>query len=365
MTHDKPPENQKKVGRGALSNPTGRFESIEVLSTLDDWQEETPSPIATQYFKDHTKRILSFNDSPDVGFNVSINPYRGCEHGCIYCYARPTHEYLGLSAGLDFERQIFVKTEAPALLRKQLASPSWKPQVIAMSGVTDCYQPIERKLKLTRQCLEVLLEFRNPVGLVTKNALITRDLDILRELAQYQAVCVFVSLTTLDESLQRVLEPRTASPSRRLKAIHELSQAGIPVGVLMAPVIPGLTDHEIPTVLEKAAEAGAQTAGYSIVRLPHGLKTLFSDWLEAHYPTKKGKVLNHLQEIRGGQLNDTRFGQRMHGQGHYAETIAQLFAVSRKRYHLNNPLPPLSTAFFSLPGAKQLHLFPTVQPPPA
>jgi DNA repair photolyase len=345
----------KRPGRGALENPTGRFESIEIVYESEEWDE--PPPVKTQFFHDTTKSIVTFNDSPDVGFNASINPYRGCEHGCIYCYARPTHEYLGLSCGLDFETKIFVKTNAAELLRKKLSSKSWKPQVIAMSGVTDCYQPVEKKLKLTRQCLEVLAEFRNPVGMITKNYLITRDIDLLSELASHQAACVFISLTTLDEELARVMEPRTAQPTLRLKAIEELSKAGIPVGVLMGPIIPGLTDHEIDSVLKHAAEAGAKTAGYTILRMPYGVKDLFQTWLETHYPNKKNKVINRIKEIRGGELNNTEFGRRMRGEGTYAQYMTQMFELSQKRHGLNQSLPPLSIEGFRNPSQQQLKLF--------
>src|SRR5437899_154980 len=247
--------------RGAGSNPPNRFEKLRLERDADWDPEQDPLP-RTQFLKDATSRIITYNDSPDVGFEASINPYRGCEHGCIYCYARPFHEYLGFSSGLDFESKIMVKEDAPKLLRHELSSPKWKPQMIAISGVTDCYQPVERKLKLTRGCLEVLAEFRNPVGIVTKNCLITRDTAVLSELAKYQAAQVFISLTTLDPELRKVMEPRTSPPAARLAAIRDLSQAGVPVGVLLAPMIPGLTDHEIPALVAAAAKAGARTAGY-------------------------------------------------------------------------------------------------------
>src|SRR6185436_4215658 len=246
-------------GRGASINPANRFEEIHLERDIDWNPEEDPAP-RTQFFRDQSATIINYNDSPDIGFDASINPYRGCEHGCIYCYARPTHEYLGFSAGLDFESRIMVKERAPELLRRELSSPKWKPQVIALSGVTDCYQPIERKLKLTRGCLEVLAEFRNPVGIVTKNHLVTRDLDLLQELARHNAAAVCISLTSLDTELRRVMEPRTSPPAARLAAIRALSQAGIPVGALIAPVIPGLTDHEVPALVEAAAKAGARSA---------------------------------------------------------------------------------------------------------
>jgi DNA repair photolyase len=271
---------------GAASNPANRFEQIHLERDTDWNPEEDPAP-STHFFKDSTSTLITYNDSPDVGFNASLNAYRGCEHGCIYCYARPTHEYLGFSAGLDFETRIMVKENAPELLRKELSSPKWKPQVLAMSGVTDCYQPIERKLKLTRRCLEVLAEFRNPVAIVTKNHLVTRDLDLLGELARHRAVAVFISLTTLDSGLTPKLEPRASLPKHRLAAIETLSRAGVPVGVLLAPMIPGLTDHEIPSLITAAVKAGAQSAAYMVLRLPFGVGPLFENWLTQHFPDRK------------------------------------------------------------------------------
>jgi len=341
-------------GRGALENPTGRFESIAVEVEPD---EDDPAPVKTQYFKDHTRSIISTNDSPDVGMSATINPYRGCEHGCIYCYARPTHEYLGLSAGLDFETKIFVKTEAPELLRKALSAKSWKPQVLSFSGVTDPYQPVERKLQLTRRCLEVLRDFRNPVGIVSKNYLVTRDIDILAELAQLNAACVFLSVTTLDEDLARTMEPLTASPSLRLQVIRELTDAGIPVGVLMGPIVPGLTDHEIDGILKHAAAAGARTAAYTMLRLPYGVKDLFQTWLETHFPDRKNKILNRIRDVRNGQLNNSDFGKRMSGEGQYAEYVAQMFSISKKRHGLDRAIPRLSTDAFRRTPEQQLSLF--------
>ncbi|MDQ4003735.1 MAG: PA0069 family radical SAM protein, partial [Actinomycetota bacterium] len=255
------------MGRGAAGNPKNRFEKIEVKRDPAEQGAEEPRP-ETVYFRDFSRSIVARNDSSDIGFDASINPYRGCSHGCSYCYARPTHEYLGLSAGLDFESRILVKEDAPELLRKQLSSPRWKPQVLSMSGVTDCYQPVEKKLRLTRRCLEVLAELRNPVTIVTKNHLVTRDIDLLSELAHHNAAAVAVSLTTLDDDLRRVMEPRTARPTRRLAAIEKLAEAGVPVGVMTAPVIPGLNDHELPDLISTAAEAGAGFAAYTPVRLP-------------------------------------------------------------------------------------------------
>lgn len=344
-------------GRGAVENPSGRFEMIEGVNFEEDTlAEETPEKCTTRFFKDSTRSIINYNDSPDVGFDASINPYRGCEHGCIYCYARPSHEFLGLSAGLDFETQIFAKTEAPMLLRKSLMARSWKPQVIALSGVTDPYQPGEKHFRLTRQCLEILAEFRNPVGIVTKNHLITRDIDILSEMATYQGVSVFLSITTLDETLAQRMEPRASRPALRLDAVRQLTQAGIPVSIIMGPVIPGLTDSEIDRVLKSAAEAGAINAFYTMVRLPYGVKDLFQSWLETHYPMKKSKVMSLIQSVRDGRLNDPDFESRMVGTGQYAEFIRRMFELSKKRHGLDRPMPFLSTASFRTSPEEQLRL---------
>ncbi|MCB1033982.1 MAG: PA0069 family radical SAM protein, partial [Acidobacteria bacterium] len=278
--------------------------------------------------------------------------------GCAYCYARPTHEYLGFSAGLDFETRIMIKEDAPELLRQELASPRWRPQVLGLSGVTDPYQPVERKVCLTRRCLEVLCEFRNPVALVTKNALVSRDADLLGELASHRAAAVFLSITTLDGELVGKMEPRSSHPRRRLEALRALSRAGIPCGVLVAPVIPGLNDHEIPSILEAAAEAGARTAGYILLRLPGAVRPVFEEWLAAHFPERKQKVLNRLRELRDGQLNDPRFGARMKGRGAVADHLRTLFATSRRRYGLGERDLPLSTDAFRRPGeSRQLALF--------
>jgi DNA repair photolyase len=286
---------------------------------------------------------------PDVGFEYSINPYRGCEHGCIYCYARPTHEYLGFSAGLDFETRILVKLDAPRLLRKELSSPKWRPQTISISGVTDCYQPVERTLKVTRGCLEVLAEFRNPTGIVTKSHLVTRDIDVLRELARHDAALVFLSVTTLDAELSAKMEPRAAAPERRLDTIRELSRAGIPCGVMVAPLIPGLTDHEMPAILRAAAGAGAVTCGYVPLRMPGAVAPLFEDWLERHYPDRKHKVLNRIRSLRGGKLNDANFHSRMRGHGAFSEQFQAMFEISKRRAGLDRDCPPLSSDAFRIP----------------
>jgi DNA repair photolyase len=343
-------------GRGAPANPPNRFEALRYTRDPECIDPDDPG-LETQFFKDTSRSIIAYNDSPDVGFDASINPYRGCEHGCIYCYARPTHEYLGFSAGLDFESKILVKEDAPELLRQELSSPHWKPQVLAISGVTDPYQPIERRLQLTRRCLQVLVEFRNPVVIITKNYLVTRDADLLGELARYQAARVYLSVTTLDASLSRVMEPRASHPRRRLAAIKALSQAGVPTGVLVAPVIPGLTDHELPSIVAAAAQAGARSAGYVTVRLPHGVGPLFEQWLAQHFPDRKDKVLHRIRAIRGGKLNDPRFSSRMRGGGIFAEQIQSLFALACRKAGIDGRGPTLSTAAFRIPSDAQLSLF--------
>lgn len=343
-------------GRGAAENPPNRFERLAWEDDAEAYDPEAPGP-QTRFFKDSSKSLIVANDSPDIPFVASLNVYRGCEHGCVYCYARPYHEYLGFSAGLDFETKIMVKENAPALLRRELASPQWEPKVLAMSGVTDCYQPVEKKLRLTRACLEVLAEFRNPVGIVTKNHLVTRDLDLLADLARDRAAAVFVSVTTLDAELARKLEPRASSPRHRLEAIEALAKAGVPVGVMTAPIIPALNDSEIPAILNAAARAGARFAGYAMLRLPFGLKGLFENWLEEHFPDRKAKVLHRLESLRGGRLNDPRFGRRMTGEGAFAEQVAALFAMGKKKAGLKDRGPELSVAAFRRPAAPQLNLF--------
>ncbi len=344
-------------GRGADFNPQNRFEAThaEPVEVEGDEYEDRPSGPKTRFFDDATRTILTQNDSPDIGFRFSVNPYRGCEHGCSYCYARPTHEYLGLSAGVDFESKIFVKRRAPELLRAALLKPSWRPETIAMSGVTDCYQPVEARLKLTRGCLEVLAEFRNPVSLITKNHGVTRDIDLFRELAAHRAVAVFLSITTLDAELCGLMEPRTSRPRLRLEAIAALAQAGIPVGVNVAPVIPGLTDHEMPAILAAAAEAGAKWAGFTPLRLPGAVLPVFAEWLERTHPERAGKVLNRQRSVRGGKLNDSSFGSRMRGQGPYAEQFKKLFEIYTRKHGLNETSLELSAEAFARPG-EQLSL---------
>src|SRR5438876_4571159 len=337
-------------GRGASWSPANRFEKLHIdLTDVDVVEtacetEETPRR-QNQFFRNDTKSIITRNTSPDVGFETSLNPYRGCEHGCIYCYARPTHEYLGFSAGLDFESKIMVKTNAAELLRAELESPRWQPQTLVLSGVTDPYQPVERRLQITRGCLEVLAHFRNPVAIITKNHLVTRDIDLLCELATCNAAAVNVSVTSLDQNLQRVLEPRTTSPRGRLDAIEQLRQANIPVGVMVAPIIPGLTDHEVPKILEACAKAGAQFAGYTIIRLPWAVAPLFEHWLEEHFADHKDKVLGRIRHLRGDRLNSSKWHTRMTGEGIFAEQIASLFEVGCRRVGVGKR-PKLSTAAF-------------------
>jgi len=342
-------------GRGSASNPKNRFETIErIAESLDTDEISLPH---TQFLADTSKSIIAYNDSPDVGFDASVNPYRGCEHGCVYCYARPTHEYLGFSSGLDFERKIMVKEDAPELLRQELSSRKWKPQVVALSGVTDCYQPIEKKRRITRRCLEVLLEFRNPTVIVTKNFLVTRDIDVLSELARYQCIGVTISVTTLDSKLAAVMEPRASSPTRRLAAIRMLAQAGIPVGYLQAPMIPGLTDAEAPAIAQAAVEAGATFASFVALRLPFAVKALFEQWLEQHFPDRKEKVLNRIRAMRGGKLNDPNFKTRMRGEGIFAEQMTELFQLACKKAGITKRWPELTTKHFRRPETSQLSLF--------
>lgn len=351
---EQPGENIR--GRGAGGNPANRFDEIGVVR--DDWCDPDDPARETTFLRDASRNVVARNDSPDIGFDASVNPYRGCEHGCVYCYARPTHEFLGFSAGLDFETRILVKEDAPALLRRKLSSPRWRPQTIAISGVTDPYQPVERRLRITRGCLEVLAEARNPVGLITKNHLVTRDVDLLGGLASHRAASVAVSVTTLDRELQRVMEPRTSIPQRRLDAIRTLSEAGVPVAVMVAPVIPGLTDHELPRILEAAAEAGAKRAGWVMLRLPHGVKDLFEDWLERRFPDRRERVLNRIREVRGGDLYRARWGERQRGTGVYAQHVRTLFDTTVRRLGLNREPVELSTAAFRRPGRDgQLALF--------
>lgn len=342
-----PPPTSPLKGRGASWSPANRFETLHV-ETDEFPEEERPTP-QTKFYRDSTKTIITRNSSPDVGFECSVNPYRGCEHGCIYCYARPTHEYLGFSAGFDFESKIMVKMDAPELLSAELSLPRWEPHVVVMSGVTDPYQPVERRFKITRRCLEVLARFRNPVAIVTKNRLVTRDIDLLSEFAEWNGAAVNISVTSLDPKLQRVLEPRTSPPQVRLEVISQLRGAGIPVGVMVAPVIPGLTDHELPKIVAACGNAGAQFAGYVVVRLPWAVAPLFEHWLDEHFPDRKQKVLSRIRDIRGGEkLNDAQWGSRMRGIGVFSTQISDMFEVSCRRAGIV-ARPKLSTSSFRRP----------------
>ena len=345
------PLAQAPRGRAASDNPKNRFDRLEIESEVP-----TPERVATQYLRDASRSVISHNQSPDVPFDVSLNPYRGCEHGCAYCYARPSHEYLGFSAGLDFESRILVKEDAADLLLRELTSPRWVPKTLALSGVTDPYQPVEKRLEITRRCLEVLAKVRHPVGLITKNALVTRDLDILKELARHGAVRVNLSVTTLDGGLSAKMEPRASHPRRRLDAVAKLADAGIPVGVMVAPVVPGLTDHEIPAIVEAAAKAGADSAAYLVMRLPGPVEGIFLSWLERHFPDRKGKVISRLLSLRDGKLSDSRFGTRMRGRGAFAEQMRQVFGLALRRHGLDREVPRLRSDAFLAPG-RQMGLF--------
>ena len=341
-------------GRAVPYDPPNRFETVHTEIDPADLAGEPPR---TDFLNDATREIIATNRSPDIPFDASVNPYRGCEHGCVYCYARPTHEYLGFSSGLDFERKILVKHRAPELLREALSASSWRPRLIGMSGVTDPYQPVERRLGLTRGCLEVLRDFRNPVAIVTKNHLVTRDADVLGDLSAHNCANVTVSVTTLKNELQRVMEPRTSVPARRLDAIWSLSSAGIPVGVFVAPVIPGLNDEEIPAILKAAAEAGAAYASFLLLRLPLGVADHFKNWLEAHFPDRRAKVLHRIREVRGGRLNDSGFHTRFRGKGQYAKQIERLFRATARKLGLGGKGPRLSTKAFRRHGGTQGDLF--------
>jgi DNA repair photolyase len=349
------------TGRGAGFNPPNRFEELKLEKAPDDLAQyfEDPDPehnVLTKFYIDHTRSILAKNDSPDLGFTYSLNPYRGCEHGCIYCYARPTHEYLGFSAGLDFETKIMVKPDAARLLEKQFRSEAWEPQVVLFSGNTDCYQPIERKLGITRQCLHVFLKYRNPVSIITKNALTERDIDILKELASLNLVFVIITITTLDPELARRMEPRTSTPAKRLDTIGLLATNGIPTGVNIGPVIPGLNDVEIPMILNGAAERGARYASYTLVRLPMAVKDLFIEWLGRTLPDQAPRILNRIRSVRGGQLTCSEFGKRLKGEGKIADVIGQLFQTSRRQFRLNEQEFTLSTEQFRREDSLQMKI---------
>jgi DNA repair photolyase len=362
-----------RKGRGAVSNrPSARFDSPDRIFIDDgwgasaefgEWEEAAAKtvelPPQTILGIDTAKKIITRNTSPDVGFDRSINPYKGCEHGCIYCFARPTHAYLNLSPGLDFETRIFRKPDAPELLRAELSAKTYKPATIQLGINTDAYQPIERTERLTRRILEVLAEFAHPVGILTKSALIQRDIDILGPMAAKGLVKTGVSITTMDPEMARIMEPRAATPRRRIETIQALKSAGIPVFVMSAPIIPGLTCHELENILEAAAEAGAERAGMTIVRLPYEIKTLFEEWLRGHFPDRAEKVLSLIKQCRGGRMNQAQFGTRMTGTGPYAQLLQQRFALAVKRFGLDKARSPMNLTLFK--GAEvtnpQLSLF--------
>jgi DNA repair photolyase len=346
------------TGRASQTNPANRFETLHIEP--DEYligEDGERRKIPTQFLIDNSKSVLARNDSPDIPFRYSINPYRGCEHGCIYCYARPSHEYLGFSSGLDFETRIMVKNNAADLLRDQFSSSSWQPQVVCLSGNTDCYQPVERKLMITRRLLEVFRDFRNPVSVITKNYLITRDIDILNELAARQLTAVMLSITTLDAELSVKMEPRTSAPHRRLEAIELLSKNNIPVGVNVAPVIPGLNDDEIPSILKSAKDAGAIFAGYIMLRLPYQVKDLFLNWIKREYPLKANKVISRIKQVRDGEMSSSVFGERLKGTGNIAKNIEQMFMLSSRKLSLNTSKPHIDTTQFRRYDSSQTDLF--------
>lgn len=358
------PTSAHARGRGSQINPGNRFEDVRLHvlgEERDRLIEEQPSgvQIGTQVFDDDSKSIINPVDSPDLSFAWTINPYRGCEHGCIYCYARPGHEYLGLSSGLDFETKIFAKREAPEMLRKELAKASWKGEPIMMSGVTDPYQPIERELEITRGCLKLMAECGQAVSIITKNKLVLRDLDLLSKLHAVGAVKVAVSLTTLDPRVAAVMEPRASSPKGRLEAIRELSRTGIPVAVMTAPIVPNINDHEIPALLEAAAAAGATSAGWILLRLPHQIKAIFLEWVERNFPGRAAHVESLIRQSRDGELYDSAWFSRQRGHGAFAEQIGTTFKVFARRYGLDQPRPALNTKAFVRPSndRRQMELF--------
>ncbi len=350
---------ERRRGRGARSNASGRFEK-DLHEAFDDGWESLAELDAfkTEVFEDTAKSIISRNDSPDISFEASINPYRGCEHGCIYCYARPSHCYLGHSAGLDFETKLYAKSEAATLLEREFAKPGYRPSTIALGGNTDPYQPIERQRRITRSILEVMARTNHPVGIITKSALVARDIDILQPMAAKGLAKVAVSITTLDRHVARAMEPRAATPSRRLETVRQLSQAGIPVTVMVAPIIPGLTDHEIEPILEAAREAGARDAGYVLLRLPLEIKTLFREWLAEEFPGRANRVISLLQSMHGGRDYTAEFGMRQRGKGPYATQIALRFRLAKQRLGLGGERGAMRTDLFEAPGdrGKQLKL---------
>ena len=346
-------------GRGAQLNTENRFLKHSLVTEhIEGLDEPLLSNEQTQVFIENPKKIVNNIKSTDLHLMNSINAYQGCEHGCIYCYARNSHNYYGFSAGLDFEQKIIVKPDAPKLLRKHFDNPNYKPEVITLSGNTDCYQPLERKYKITRALLEVMLEYKNPVGIITKNSLILRDIDLLSELAKNNLVHVMLSITSLREDLRLMMEPRTATAKKRLQVIEELSKNNIPVGVMTAPIIPGLTSDEIPAILKSVADNGALTAGYTIVRLNGEIKNIFNDWLYKNLPDAADKIWNQIKACHNGQVNDSRFGKRMSGDGKIAESIKQLFTISKKKYLAGRHMPPYDFSLFRRPIKNgQLEMF--------
>jgi DNA repair photolyase len=347
---------ERPRGRGAGINSHNKFQKLETEYTSEDWQQWEDQEVnpKTQFIMEESKTLLSVSDSPDLRNYNSINPYRGCEHGCIYCYARNSHEYWGFSAGLDFETKIVVKKNAPQLLEKLFHSKKYEPVPIMFSGNTDCYQPAEKKFKLTRQLLEICLKYRNPVTILTKNALILRDIDVLEKMAKLNLVHAAVSITSLNEDLRGKLEPRTVTGKRRLQIVKTLHEAGIPMGIMSAPIIPGLNDQEIPAIIKAAAENGAAWAGYTVVRLNGAIATLFKEWVHHHFPDRADKVLNQIAECHGGKLNDSRFGLRMSGEGNYAENIRQLHNFACRKYFDDKEMPDLDTSLFIKKGQMKL-----------
>lgn len=344
-------------GRGAQLNTSNKFlknsVSKEHMEGIDDWEI---SKEKTAYIIGSSKSIVNKVESPDVGMMYSLNPYQGCEHGCIYCYARNSHEYWGFSAGLDFEQKIIIKQDAPQLFKKFIEKKGWEAYPISLSGNTDCYQPCERKFKLTRQVLQIALEYKQPISLITKNALILRDLDILQDLAKHNLVCAFVSITSLNESLRQKLEPRTTTAKQRLKVIEQLSIAGVQMGVMAAPMIPGLNNHEIPNILKASADAGAIAAGYTVVRLNGIINQIFEDWLKKNFPDRFDKVWHQIQDCHNGTVNDSRFGTRMRGEGHFAQLMNHTFKLHCKLNGLNLKPIELNRSLFKIPQA-QISLF--------
>lgn len=338
-------------GRGAQIKSQNKFLKAQyVTDHVEGLDEPLFSAPATQVFVENAKKVVNKISSPDLRMMYSLNPYQGCEHGCIYCYARNTHEYYGFNAGLDFESKIMVKKNAPALLEKFLLHPEWNPVPISVSGNTDCYQPLERKFELTRGLLKIFAQYRHPVGMITKNSLVVRDLDLLKDLASDNLVQVYISITTLDEELRRVMEPRTASGLKRLQTVEALAKAGVPVGVMVAPIIPGLNHHEIPNILKAAADHGALTAGMTVVRLNGSIGKIFEDWLRKNFPDRFDKVWNQICSLHGGTVNDSEFGRRMRGDGKHAEIIHQLFSMSKKKYFADRKVPPFDLTKFRKGG---------------